>query len=83
MHDAANAPPGAESSDDAEVDAGDQPLTARVPPPCAGERLDKVLAQLFPAFSRSRLKSWCESGLVRSAGVALAPRTRRNARAGH
>jgi 23S rRNA pseudouridine1911/1915/1917 synthase len=33
-----------------------------VPDELSGERLDKVAAQLFPAYSRSRLQSWIESG---------------------
>lgn len=37
---------------------------ARVPPALAGERLDKVLARLFPAFSRSRLQTWIDAGRV-------------------
>ena len=55
-------------------------LQARIPATAAGERLDKVLAQLFPQFSRSRLKAWCEAGLVRMEGTPAAPRTKaRNA----
>jgi 23S rRNA pseudouridine1911/1915/1917 synthase len=60
-----------------EVDAV---LRAQVPAAADGERLDKVLAALFPQFSRSRLKMWCEAGQVSAAGAPLAPRTK--ARAG-
>jgi 23S rRNA pseudouridine1911/1915/1917 synthase len=35
-----------------------------VPDALAGERLDKVLAKVFPDFSRSRLQSWIEAGRV-------------------
>jgi 23S rRNA pseudouridine1911/1915/1917 synthase len=35
-----------------------------VPDAMAGERLDKVLAQLFPEFSRNRLQSWIEEQRV-------------------
>ncbi|CAG7602670.1 Ribosomal large subunit pseudouridine synthase D [Candidatus Vallotia tarda] len=37
---------------------------ARVPLVLAGERLDKVLARLFPTFSRSRLQTWIDAGRV-------------------
>lgn len=45
------------------------PRTAAVPDALAGERLDKVLAKVFPEFSRSRLQSWVEAGRVRVNGV--------------
>ncbi|MEX3957249.1 RluA family pseudouridine synthase [Trinickia sp. EG282A] len=41
---------------------------ASVPDALAGERLDKVLAKVFPEFSRSRLQSWVEAGRVRVNG---------------
>ncbi|MDR5771710.1 MULTISPECIES: RluA family pseudouridine synthase [unclassified Caballeronia] len=40
------------------------PREARVPDELAGERLDKVLAKIFPEFSRSRLQGWIEEGRV-------------------
>lgn len=43
---------------------GEGPRVALVPAALAGERLDKVLAKVFPEFSRSRLQSWTESGRV-------------------
>jgi len=39
-------------------------LTAVIPPEAAGRRLDQVLAELFPDYSRSRLASWIKSGDV-------------------
>jgi len=42
----------------------DAPRIARVPDELAGDRLDKVLAKLFPEFSRSRLQGWIEEGRV-------------------
>lgn len=36
--------------------------TATVPPEMAGKRLDQVAAELFPAFSRSRIQTWIKSG---------------------
>lgn len=35
-----------------------------VPEECAGLRLDKVMATLFPAYSRSRLQEWIQQGQV-------------------
>ncbi|HTH74523.1 MAG TPA: RluA family pseudouridine synthase [Trinickia sp.] len=43
---------------------GDAPRVALVPAELAGDRLDKVLAKVFPEFSRSRLQSWTEAGRV-------------------
>lgn len=45
------------------------PRRARVPPELAGERLDKVLAKVFPEFSRSRLQGWIESQRVKVDGA--------------
>ena len=36
----------------------------RIPLEAAGQRLDRVLAELFPEFSRSRLSAWIKSGEV-------------------
>lgn len=54
----------AASDDEADADQ----LDAEIDPAHAGQRLDKVLAQLFPQHSRSRLQQWCEAGLVRMDG---------------
>jgi 23S rRNA pseudouridine1911/1915/1917 synthase len=40
------------------------PRTIRVPDEYAGERLDKVMARLFPEFSRSRLQTWIDAQRV-------------------
>jgi len=40
-------------------------LRTRIPADAAGKRLDRVLAELFPDYSRSRLKRWIEEGCVR------------------
>ncbi len=45
-----------------------------VPPELAGRRLDQVLAELFPEFSRSRLKQWVEEGRVRVDGRIMRPK---------
>ncbi|WP_225721112.1 RluA family pseudouridine synthase [Candidatus Vallotiella sp. (ex Adelges kitamiensis)] len=42
---------------------------ARVPLALVGERLDKAMARLFPAFSRSRLQTWIGEGRVTLDGV--------------
>ncbi|MGC9162451.1 MAG: RluA family pseudouridine synthase [Thiomonas sp.] len=69
---------------DAEPEDDDAPphdlLEARIPEPQAGQRLDKVLALLFPQHSRSRLQQWCEAGLVQVDGQTAGVRDK--ARAG-
>ena len=40
-------------------------LAARIPAEQAGRRLDQVLAELFPDYSRSRLSQWIKAGQVR------------------
>ncbi|MDR3385463.1 MAG: 23S rRNA pseudouridine(1911/1915/1917) synthase RluD [Rudaea sp.] len=47
---------------------------ARVPATAVGRRLDQVLAELFPQFSRSRLTAWIKSGDVLLDGRAVLPR---------
>jgi 23S rRNA pseudouridine1911/1915/1917 synthase len=48
--------------------------TLRVPLAAAGRRLDQVLAELYPQFSRSRLTTWVKSGDVLLDGKVVAPR---------
>jgi 23S rRNA pseudouridine1911/1915/1917 synthase len=55
-------------------DEGAGPRTFVVPASLAGQRLDQALAQLWPAHSRSRLKSWIEAGRVTLDGALVAPR---------
>ena len=40
-------------------------LSAQIPTELAGRRLDQVLAELFPDYSRSRLSQWVKAGQVR------------------
>ncbi|KIP37781.1 23S rRNA pseudouridine(1911/1915/1917) synthase RluD [Haemophilus influenzae] len=40
-------------------------LSAEVQPEQMGQRLDQALAELFPEYSRSRLKTWIEADLVK------------------
>ena len=52
-------------------------LTAEVQPEQMGLRLDQTLAELFPDYSRSRLKTWIESDLVRVNGeITNVPRAK-------
>src|SRR5690606_317440 len=47
---------------------------AEVPVAAAGRRLDAVLADLFPEYSRSRLSAWIKSGDVTVDGATARPR---------
>jgi 23S rRNA pseudouridine1911/1915/1917 synthase len=47
-----------------------------IPPEQDGRRLDQVLAELLPDYSRSRLKQWILDGHVRLDGAQPEPRTR-------
>jgi 23S rRNA pseudouridine1911/1915/1917 synthase len=48
----------------------------RVPAEAAGNRLDVVLADMFPQFSRSRLQAWLREGGILVDGVIAKPRRR-------
>jgi 23S rRNA pseudouridine1911/1915/1917 synthase len=52
----------------------DAPLQAVVPDSSAGRRVDAVVADLFPEYSRSRLSAWIKSGDVRLDGREVRPR---------
>ena len=56
------------------------PRLATIPATAAGRRLDAVLAELFPEFSRSRLSAWIKSGHVTVDGAP--PRGRDAVRGG-
>ncbi len=47
-----------------------------IPPELDGRRLDQVLAELFPDFSRSRHKQWIQEGCVSLDGARPLPRTK-------
>ncbi len=49
-------------------------LHAEVAPEHAGRRLDQVLAELFPDYSRSRLTQWLKDGRVLVDGKSRKPR---------
>jgi len=50
------------------------PQQTRIPETAAGRRLDAVLAELFPEFSRSRLSEWIKSGAALLDGAQARPR---------
>lgn len=50
--------------------------TGQVPAQRAGSRLDQTLAEMFPDFSRTRLRAWIEAGLVEVDGQIWRPRDR-------
>jgi 23S rRNA pseudouridine1911/1915/1917 synthase len=52
----------------------DQPRSIEVPETLDGTRFDSALAQLFPEFSRSRLKTWVLDGCATLDGAKVAPR---------
>ncbi len=47
-----------------------------VPDSLAGKRLDQALAELFPDYSRTRLKEWILAGLIHLDGKPARPRSR-------
>lgn len=49
-------------------------LTGQIPEHAAGRRLDQVLAEVFPDFSRSRLQQWVKAGSVMLNGRQVTPR---------
>ena len=48
----------------------------QIPDELAGQRLDQALAQVFPEYSRSRLKAWLLNGAVLVDGELWRPRDR-------
>ena len=50
--------------------------TISIPEEMAGQRLDVVLAELMPDYSRSRLKQWLLDGLVLLDGQQVKPKTK-------
>ncbi|MGC3981960.1 MAG: 23S rRNA pseudouridine(1911/1915/1917) synthase RluD [Steroidobacteraceae bacterium] len=54
--------------------SNDQPIDLVIPMEYAGQRLDQVLAELLPDYSRTRLKAWIEGGQVQISGRTLRPK---------
>jgi 23S rRNA pseudouridine1911/1915/1917 synthase len=52
----------------------ESPMQKEVPESLSGQRLDTALAQMFPEYSRSRLKSWILAGHVTVDEAARRPR---------
>jgi 23S rRNA pseudouridine1911/1915/1917 synthase len=50
------------------------PKVKAVPEDLAGQRLDRALAQMFPEYSRSRLKTWLLAGSITVDGGSPRPR---------
>jgi 23S rRNA pseudouridine1911/1915/1917 synthase len=66
--------PRADTPAPAEIEGDDSDIrAATIPPALAGQRIDQALAQLFPEFSRSRLKGWLEAGRITIDGVGTEP----------
>lgn len=55
-------------------DSSEELLSEQVPGHLAGKRLDQALAQMFPQYSRSRLKSWVLKGQVTVDGEVIRPK---------
>lgn len=68
------APSGINESDENSSVEEERRLQAEVPETMAGRRLDQVLAELFPDYSRSRLQQWVKGGDVTVDGKTLRPR---------
>ncbi len=49
-------------------------ISLTIPPETAGQRLDQVLSDLLSEYSRTRIKSWIESGQVLVNGGQLRPK---------
>jgi 23S rRNA pseudouridine1911/1915/1917 synthase len=52
----------------------EKPLEKEIPETLSGKRLDTALAQMFPEYSRSRLKSWILDGQVSIDDRQMRPR---------
>lgn len=68
------APSGINQSDSNGAADEARQLEAQVPEAAAGRRLDQVLAELFPDYSRSRLQQWVKEGNCLVDGRRLRPR---------
>ncbi len=66
--------PGDSDSDGTAITAEPVSRRAIVPGELAGRRLDQAAAALFPEFSRSRLKTWIESGEITLGGAPAEPK---------
>ena len=53
-----------DAAEDDDLASGAAPIILNLAPAHCGVRLDKVLSQLLPQYSRSRLQQWIEAGCV-------------------
>lgn len=60
-------------------DSAWEPTVVIVPDVDAGERLDRVLARLCPAFSRTALQRWIEQGRIEQSGEVVSRKTKAQA----
>ncbi len=51
-----------------------EPIQLTIPMEHAGRRLDQVLAELLPDYSRTRIKGWIEGGQVKVNGIVMRPK---------
>lgn len=56
------------------MNAADPRIVAQIPEEMSGMRLDRALAELFPAWSRARLQQWLRAGLITVDGAGPRPR---------
>lgn len=54
----------------------DFPAKIRVPEALSGQRLDSALAEMFPDYSRSRLKQWIQQGQILLEGKQVKPKVK-------
>lgn len=59
--------------------SSETPFDIEIPPEHAGQRIDRVLADLCPEHSRSTLQRWIEAGRVTIDGAPLSAKTRAKA----
>lgn len=52
------------------------PAKVRVPEELSGQRLDCALAEMFPDYSRSRLKQWIQEGQILVEGKQVKPKAK-------
>jgi len=52
------------------------PAKVRIPEALSGQRLDSALAEMFPDYSRSRLKQWIQQGQILLEGKQVKPKVK-------
>jgi 23S rRNA pseudouridine1911/1915/1917 synthase len=52
------------------------PSKVRIPESLSGQRLDVALAEMFPDYSRSRLKQWIQEGQILLEGQQIKPKVK-------